>query len=129
MSINNSNRGFTLIELLIVIAIVGILVAVVIASLVSVRQNADISAFKKEARSLLQSAVVHCISGSNYDQVKVTADGFETINATTVNIDCKTLNYATNATLVAEFDSVSTEYDCSAKIYGNNSVIFGGTDC
>lgn len=53
------NRAFTLIELLIVIAIIGVLAAVVIASLNSARTRARTSAIKVEAKQLMDLAMEH----------------------------------------------------------------------
>ena len=48
-----ANRGFTLVELLLVIAIIGILAAVLFISLGKQRQRARITAFKEQMRTLL----------------------------------------------------------------------------
>ena len=50
------NRGFTLIELLVVIAIIGLLSSIVLASLRSARQNAQIARAKADVRQI-RSAV------------------------------------------------------------------------
>ena len=58
--------GFTLIELLIVIAIIGILVTAIIASVMSARDKAKDSSFKETATSIQRSMIFCCgFSGSN----------------------------------------------------------------
>lgn len=54
-----SLRGFTLIELLVVISVIGILAAVIIASLNSARDKAKSAAIKQEARQLFSMAMTH----------------------------------------------------------------------
>lgn len=78
---NRNQKGFTLIELLIVIAIIGILAAVLIPNLLSARARAQDSAAQACASELLTQAEIWNIDNATYE-------GFTGLNAGYVPNSC-----------------------------------------
>ena len=62
----NSQKGFTLIELLIVIAIIGILAAVLIPNLLQARARAQDAAAQSCAKEILTQAEIYNIDNQTY---------------------------------------------------------------
>ena len=59
-------RGFTLIELMVVIAILGILAALIVPKFVGFTDDAKVGAAKQDIASLMQALKVYRIDNGNY---------------------------------------------------------------
>ena len=97
---NKSNKGFTLIELLIVIAIIGILAAVLIPNLLSARDRARDAAAQACANGLIQQAEIWAIDNNTYVGYDGTQAGYEPGQA------CDPSNVASFGNVVATPNSI-----------------------
>ncbi len=75
---NKSHNGFTLIELLVVIAIIGILAGIVVVSMTSATESANLAKSKVFSSSLRDSLGMNIVSEWNFDEL-ATAIGGTTI--------------------------------------------------
>lgn len=101
----NGKRGFTLAELLIVIAIIGVLVAVAVPVFTSQLSNAEDAVKKANCRSVLSEATVDYLDGEltvksyTYDKVVYTVEASgDVVTVTGGGYTCNTTNPEPTAT-------------------------------
>lgn len=124
----SNTKGFTLIEILVVIAIIGVLVTVVVASIYTARQKARVTKMKQEVAQIVRSV-----------EIAKTA-GYTNLISMTGNA-CTYCGGPTESVLAASLLSLATKADTPGlekitrdpwgAVYGldENEAEFGPTDC
>ena len=106
---NRKNRGFTIIELVIVIAIIGILSAVLIPNFSNVVSNADVTAAAANLASVNKIAATANVNKGNGSMLDVTAAVVTNFGRETAAKSLKNAVYSSETHTFTELANVKTE--------------------
>jgi type IV pilus assembly protein PilA len=115
----NKNKGFTLVELLLVIAIIGILAAVLFVSLGKQRERARMTTFKENMRGLVTAATACHDAGGGILVAAGTATATETADGATPL--CVPDNSIGNIPEITECTGGSAQIDISVADNGTDN--------
>jgi len=114
-------KGFTLIELMIVIAIIGILVAVVIPNFIGVKEKAFDAAAKSDLRNMIEAQENYFIASQTYVGVVVSTGGAADLDGNGTNDFRASQGIALNVTAYTDGLQVTSRHASSANTWCMNS--------